>query len=261
MRLIRLAHRSKNWYNTKNRENITMKKLFTVSLISCLGFFAMAGGAHAVSWWLQPTVCRANPTNCYAGMGAGFDSGMWDGVGNCWGLKMICPEALTTFHTSPVPMWKSAIAGYQGIKQDFDTSVLSGDCFGARKTTANGSMASVDGTFVKVWCAGILDNPSETLATGEIKTGTQPNCKDLAANGFVAVLNQTCYGKFYDFSDYYIECAGTAELPTRMIQLNGADKIVGISAGTYNYPTTVDAARALFDTMQSDAATQRSNHF
>jgi len=237
-----------------------MKKIFAL----CALLFALcaAGGARAAtSWWLQPTICKPNPATCYASMGIGFESGMWDATGNCWGLKIVCGEALTPVKTSPVEMGKTTIAAGTGINADFDTSMLNGDCFGARKTQANGSMASVNGTFVKVWCNGILDNPSETLATGEIQFGTQPNCKDLAKNGFIAVLNQKCYGKYFAEGDYYIECAGTNELPTRIVRLNGASQVVGTTAGSYNYPQDLASAKTIFDTMQSVSAAKRAENF
>lgn len=239
-----------------------MKRIFTVSLFSAISALVFGSGAMAaVPWWLQPTICKPNPTGCYASMGAGFDDGMWDATSNCWGLKMVCGEAIKPAASDSVAMGKTAIASGTAINSDFDTDLLNGDCFGARKTTANGSMASVNGTYVNVWCNGVLDNPDETLHTGEITFGTQPKCKDIAPNGFVAVLNQKCYGKFYDPASYYIECQGNNELPTRLIELNGADYITGTSSGSYNYPTDTAAAKALFDKMQSTSATKKAEYF
>jgi hypothetical protein len=215
----------------------------------------------AVPWWQQPTICKSNPANCYAGMGAGFDDGMWDAVSNCWGMKMICPQALTAGGTDPVPKGKSAIAAGTGIKADFDTDILNSDCFGSRRTAANGSMASVNGSYVNVWCGGVLNNADEVLQTGEIMLGAQPTCKELAQNGWVAVLNQRCYGKYYDSSNYYVECAGSNMLPSRLIELNGASAVIGTSAGNYNYPTDVGAAKSLFDEMHATSASQKSKYF
>ena len=78
---------------------------------------------------------------------------------------------------------------------------------------------------------------------------------------FVAVLNQKCYGKFYDPASYYIECQGNNELPTRLIELNGADFVVGTNSGSYNYPTDTAAAKTLFDKMQATSATKKAEYF
>ena len=52
-----------------------MKKILFASILSIIGInFAIA----AAPWLEQPTVCKLNPTDCYSGMGAGFDSEMWD---------------------------------------------------------------------------------------------------------------------------------------------------------------------------------------
>lgn len=235
-----------------------MKKLL-LFLIPCSLFLAPADAA--TPWWQQPTVCRLNPANCYAGMGMGFDDGMWDATANCWGIKMICGEALSPAGNSPIAIGKTTIVAGTGINPDFDTNVLNGDCFGSRKTTANGSMATVGGQSVKVWCNGVLNSADEILATGEITFGAQPTCATLSQNGYVAMLSGRCYGKFYDPNDYYIECTGTSEAPSRIVMLNGANHIVGASGGSYNYPTTESAAKAMFDMMQSVSATKRSEHF
>lgn len=245
-----------------------MKKLFTVFFIFGIFYaefdFAFSAPAvNSVPWWEQPTVCRTNPTNCYTSMGAGFDTGMWDANSNCWGLKMICSEATTANDSEPVAMGKSQIANGTGIKSDFDINILNGDCFGARKTASNGSVASVDGNFVNVWCNGILDNPTETVQTGEIQTGTQPTCKDLARNGWVGVVNQRCYGKYFDPSKYYIECEGDNLLPKRIVVLNGSDKVIGRNGTvpSVDYPTDTAAATTLFDKMQSVSANKKSKYF
>ena len=83
---------------------------------------ALGGSAHAATttpWWQQPTICRMNPTDCYVGMGAGYDNGMWDAGGNCWGMKLICPEATVATNAAPVP---TAVAGnYYVIAGTFST--------------------------------------------------------------------------------------------------------------------------------------------
>ncbi|MDR0726685.1 MAG: hypothetical protein LBF37_01325 [Rickettsiales bacterium] len=239
-----------------------MKRIFTVSLFSTLCAIILGGNAMAaIPWWLQPTICRPNPTGCYASMGSGFDDGMWDATSNCWGLKMICGQAIIPTASDSVAMGKTTITAGTGINNDFDTDLLNGDCFGSRKTTANGSMASVNGTYVNVWCNGILDSADEVLPTGEITFGTQPKCKDIAPNGWVAVLNQKCYGKYYDPSDYYIECEGNNVMPTRLIELNGAAAIIGTGSGSYDYPTDTNAAKSLFDKMQATSTAQKAQYF
>lgn len=215
--------------------------------------------ANALSWWEQPTICRISPTDCYVGMDAGIDRELWDTSGNCWGMKMICPDATVAGGRNPVPMERAAIAGGHGIKPDFDTNVLNGDCYGARKTTANGSMASVGGKFVRVWCPGILGAPDEVLPNGEIIiNGRQPTCAKLAADGYAAVQNDVCWGKHYDVSKYYIDCGNAdADIPARLIVLNGAD----YTTGTTNAPTDRTAADKLFDEMYSVSSTQHGKYF
>jgi hypothetical protein len=240
-----------------------MKKIFAMSFFFGLCAAGLGGDANAaaqVPWWHQPTICRPNPTNCYAAMGAGFDNGMWDAASNCWGMKMVCGDALAATGSDKY-MGKTEIAAGTGINPDFDMDLLNGGCFGIRKTAANGSMASVGGKFVNVWCSGVLDNPSETLPTGEITSGAQPNCKDLAKNGWIGILNQKCYGKYYNPDNYYIECAGNAALPARLIVLNGANAVTGTVPGNYPYPTDVSKANDLFDKMQSVSASQKSQYF
>lgn len=238
-----------------------MKKIFLFSVLSVFGI----GSAFAATtpWWLQPTVCRINPTNCYKNMTAGYfieigNSESWDKTSNCWGLKLICPDALTAGGNDAVPMERATIAKGTGIKPDFDINELgaTGDCFGARKTAEGGAIASVNGKYVNVWCAGILNNPDEILENGEISYGTQPTCSELAASGYAAVENGRCYGKYYDISKYYIEC-GSALLPTRIVVLNGAD----YNAPMGNAPTTMAAAEAIFDSMYSTSQTQKAKYF
>ncbi len=232
-----------------------MKKLFFTSLFC--GITAISTADAAIPWWQQPTICRLNPAHCYTSMGAGFDSGMWDAGANCWGLKLICPEATTASDSEPVPMGRNEIASNDGINRDFDTNILNGDCYGARKTISNGSMASVNGDYVNVWCNGILDNPDETLAHGEITYRSQPTCAGLAENGYVGVLNGRCYGKYYNPNEYFIECAGTSILPKRLIVLNGADYTVPANGA----PKDKNEANRKFDIMESTSRTQREKYF
>lgn len=230
-----------------------MKKILIASFLSVIGINFAFG---ATPWWEQPTVCKLNPSDCYSGMGAGFDSEMWDATAGCWGMKYICSNALTQPGAKAVLMGREEIKRGNGIKVDFDTDLLSSDdeCFGRRKTTNDGTMASVNGQYVNVWCNGILNNPTETLENGEITYGPQPTCSILAQDGYVGVENGRCYGKYFDPGKYIIEC-GSALLPKRLIVLNGAD---------YNAPTNVKTesdAERLFNTMYSNSKTQKSKYF
>ncbi len=232
-----------------------MKKIITTSII-CLSLFPAAFGA-SIPWWEQPTVCKLDPTDCYATMGAGYDSELWDSGTGCWGMKMICPEALLTDEYVPVAMGREEISKGTNINKDFDTNVLNGDCFGVRKTTGNGAMASVNGEYVRVWCNGILDNVDEYLENGEITYGAQPTCDKLSEYGYVATVNGKCYGKYYDPSKYYIECSGSDITPSRIIVLNGAD----YTNSSSNAPADESAASKIFDSMESISEAQRKVYF
>lgn len=190
-------------------------------------------------------------------MGTGYDAQLWDASASCRGMKLICPNALTAGGDEPVPMGKTALAKGTGIKADFDVTALADGCFGARKTAANGTQASVNGKYVNVWCRGILDNPDEIVATGEITLGAQPTCANLAENGYAAVVNGRCYGKYYNPNEYYIEC-GAELLPNRLIVLNGADYMAGTSANT---PVTMDDANNKFKSMYEVSKQQHEKYF
>ncbi len=213
-----------------------MKKLFLLSL-----FFAVSDAISAIPWWEQPTVCRLNPASCYTTMGAGYEREMWDAGSNCWGVKVICGDALTNTNNA-TPVGKTTISRGTNISSDYDLTVLNGDCFGVRKTSTDGTMASVNGTMVRVWCNGILSNVDETIETGEITYGAQPTCSTLAPDGYVAVQNGKCYGKYYDTDRYFIQCDN--ETPT-LIVLNGAN----YETGTTSYPQTQADADAIFNRM------------
>lgn len=232
-----------------------MRKIFTVSFISLL---IASPAVSATPWWQQPTVCRLDPTNCYASMGVGYDRELWDTNSDCWGMKLICPEALiSTSENQPIPMGKADIAKSKNINQDFDTNKLNGDCFGVRKTISDGAMASVNGQYVKVWCNGVLNNPDEFLPNGEITFGEQPSCSELADYGYVAVVDNNCYGKYYDPSEYRIECDSDDVLPSRLVILNGAD----YSTTSGKFPADVSAANKIFDAMENVSENQRSKYY
>lgn len=234
-----------------------MKKLLFASLFGVIGVSTAFGATSSTPWWLQPTVCRINTTNCYVTMGAGYDAELWDASSNCRGMKLICPDALISGGDEPIAIGKTDLSNGAKIKSDYDITALAGDCFGARKTSANGTLASVNGKYVNVWCRGVLDNPDEIVSTGEITNGAQPTCAALAENGYAAVLNGKCYGKYYNPSEYYIEC-GSELMPSRLIILNGADYMATTSANT---PATIDAARNTFDSMYRVSKTQHDRYF
>lgn len=237
-----------------------MKRLFLFSVISCL---LTAHANAATPWWEHDTICRLSPSNCYTNMGIGYfydsidpDPESWDITSNCWGKKYICAEALKNSNaTDPVPLGRAEIADASRINADFDVDVLNGDCFGVRKTSSGGAMASVDGNFVKVWCSGILEHPDdEYVENGEITSGAQPTCEQLANDGYVGIQNGKCYGKYYNPDEYHIQCNnGQATL----IVLNGADP----SNASASSVTTKAEADALFNTMYQNAKAQHSAHF
>jgi hypothetical protein len=237
-----------------------MKKLFLVlfGIMMC-----STVSADVLSWWLQPTICRLNPSRCYVASGGGYDSDRWDAASGCRGMKLICEAALTASFSEPTPVSKTDIASGTGIKSDFDLNTLSaaGDCFGVRRSASGGSEVLVNGVYVKVWCQNVLRNPDEQLANGEITYGAEPTCAELAQDGYAAVLVQTCYGKYFDPNKYYIECKAGQLMPERIVALNGADAYVGVSSSSPSYPTSQSAANLIFGTMQSDAAVQRQSHF
>ena len=216
-----------------------MKKIFLFSLL-----FITTNVVAATPWWEQPTVCRVNPATCYTSMGTGYDAGLWDAWANCWGMKMICGEALK-YSDETMPVGRTELSRGTLTNSDYDLSVLNGDCFGVRKTSTDGSMASVNGQMVRVWCSGILDQVDEVIENGEITYGTQPDCQTLADAGYVAVGNGKCYGKYYDPARYYIQCAG--ETPT-LIVLNGANYEMGYTS----YPATQEDADAIFNSMYAN---------
>lgn len=232
-----------------------MKKIFTISVL-CLSFAPGMAGA-VTNWWEQPTVCKLDPTDCYTSMGIGYEPEEWDSDAECWGMKLICPEALKSGGTYPVAMGRDDIKNGTGINADFDTNILDGDCFGVRKTTENGAMAMINGEYTRVWCNGILDNPDEYMQNGEITYGAQPTCAQLAEYGYVAAINNNCYGKYYDAAQYYIECNGDDVMPSRLILLNGAD----YTMASGNAPVDERAADKLFDEMESKSESQRDIYF
>lgn len=217
--------------------------------------------AVSAPWWEQLTVCRMDTTQCYTGMGAGFDAEMWDASGNnekgCWGMKYICAEALQQESNKPVLVAQKDLTD-KNVNPDFDINKLSdsGDCFGRRRTNKSGNQVMVNGNYVNVYCSGVLNKSDETLANGEIVYGTQPTCDTLKKNGFVAVENGKCFGKYYDESEHYIQC-GKDLKPEQIIVLNGAR----LSTAPSNAPKTSAEAEKIFKEMQSTSKIQKTQYF
>lgn len=234
-----------------------MKKTFAVSLLCTMAAYA----AFGADYWLMmtPTVCKLDTSECYSKMGAGYEREKWDATGQCWGQKLICPEALTSGGSMPVAMTKDAIKKGTGISSDFDTNILNGDCFGKRKTSADGSMASINGTMVPVWCNGIVSSVYDYTTNGEITDQKQPTCRQLADIGYIGLQENGCYGRPYDYTKYYIECDENSDsfTPSRIIILNGAEYITG----TTSAPIDKNAANSIFDNMESVSERQREKYF
>lgn len=235
-----------------------MKKTLASFILS---FLTISVARADLPWWHQPTVCRLDTTKCYTAMGTGFDMELWDSDAKCRGMKIICGNALTTPSDENVTLSKSEVASAKKINSDFDINTLgiNGDCFGRRKTSKNGTMAIVNGKPVKVYCNGILDseNVSDEIEFGEIAT-TTPTCQSMAENGYIAVLADDCYGKYYDMGKYKIDCGDAGEMPNRIIVLNDADYTDRIDN---RIPQTKDAADALFDTMYEASQAQQKQYF
>ena len=223
----------------------------------CLCVISGTAFGSVFDWWTMDTICQIDNTECYAGLSAGLDSSEetgWDEASSCRGKKYICADALTDGNDR-ITKTKSDIERGIGIDPDFDTNVYvaSDDCYGARRTRDGGTSVLVNGRYAKVWCNGVLSNPTEFLPNGEITSGVQPTCSSLAYDGYVAVLNGRCYGKYYNPENYTIECDG--ETPT-LIVLNGANYMPGRQA-----TMTVSAANTLFGKMTTSANLHRTAHF
>ncbi|MDR1071979.1 MAG: hypothetical protein LBL21_05045 [Rickettsiales bacterium] len=230
--------------------------------------FALASAvtpAAAVDWWKMPTICKPNSATCYTSMGSGFDEAEWDDIGNCRGKKLICPSAITGGANAPEALAKHEISDPSKIADYFDVSALdaAGECFGMRRTRSNGTSAQVGSSaWVNVYCAGALGSPDEVLPTGGIMLNPldQPTCETLKADGYIGVLNGSCYGKpQYPPSDFFLECEGGNLLPSRIVILNGATEYRA-EPGTPTpslYPTTEQDAAMMFDQMANDAEERR----
>ena len=231
-----------------------MKVKFAVLLVALFAPWSVFG---ANFWWMHETICQIDNTPCYSGLSAGIDSSLetgWDISGRCRGKKYVCPEAMSPVGDDVVTMERADILRGDGISSDFDMSVYVADqnCYGSRKSKNNGTMVSVKGVYVNVWCSGILSDPTYETPDGEVTTGEQPVCTDLAKFGYVAVLNGRCYGKYYNPSEYAIEC--NDDTPT-LVLLNGAEYVSGDGG------LTASKASSIFNTMASVSAAQRGIYF
>jgi hypothetical protein len=231
-------------------------------------FLALAAAvtpAAAIDWWTMPTICKPNSTTCYstAPGSPGFDDAEWDNIGNCKGKKLICPNAIKGGANAPEALSKHEISDPAKIADYFDVSALdtAGGCFGMRRTRSNGTSAQVGpSAWVNVYCAGALGSPDEVLPTGGIMLNPldQPTCETLKDDGYIGVLNGSCYGKpQYPPSDFFLECDGNNLLPTRIVILNGANFLTDADPTPPYYPKTEQDAASLFDQMASDAEERR----
>ncbi len=232
-----------------------MKKYILTSLCSLICINTVIADAP---WWTQSTICRPSNARCYANMGMGFDTELWDSTSDCRGMKLICSAALNRDDFDPIPMTRDDIQAGKNISADFDITLLNTDegCFGLRKSTSDGAQVLINGKYVNVWCSGILDNVDEQVRNGDITYGAQPTCSELAEYGYVGVINKGCYGKYYDTTQYFIECGGSQITPSRIITLNGADYNSNTTA-----PTTQSAADEIFDAMYETSQTQHQKYF
>ena len=84
----------------------------------------------------------------------GFEPEYWDKSSECWGQKIICAAAQDPASSENKAMTKKEITARKNINNDYDINALNGDCFGVRKTSSNGSMATYNGKSVKVKALG-----------------------------------------------------------------------------------------------------------
>lgn len=205
-------------------------------------------------WWIPPTVCKMDTTKCYTVMGNGYDEEMWDATSKCRGMKYICPSALVSGAKEPVLLGKRDITNKNLVKSDYDTSLYSiqDNCFGMRRLSSDGTQVYYNGKYLNIWCNGILSKVDEVMDNGEVTYTEQPTCASLAKDNYAAILNGTCFGKYYDTIKYALEC-GSGLIPTRIISINNADW------GAYpDYiPTTQNEADKVFEIMYENSLVQR----
>jgi hypothetical protein len=112
------------------------------------------------------------------------------------------------------------------------------------------------GSGAKTTVRTLYSATAKELENGEIVYKNQPTCSTLARDGYAAINNGRCIGKYYNSSEYFIDC-GTGIKPTRLIVLNGAD----YTATSTNAPETKNDADKLFDTMYSTSQSQKEKYF
>ncbi len=244
-----------------------MKHTFILSLAVAMLTYGAHGATSAIDWWMRPTICQVNKTNCYKTMGTGYNADAWDYSASCRGQKIICADALLDDSNGDTPMERADIARGDKIRSEFDINKLNGKCFGARKLTADGTMAAITGgKYTFMWCPGAVEN----IATTQIIDGKhiivderdQPTCSDLAYNGWVAQLNKKgkCYGVQYNPDDYHIDCGKTGLLPRRIVKLNGAYFMDKIDGGNFADKDKSDIEKT-FDKMQAAAQERHAKYF
>ncbi len=239
-----------------------MNKKYIFFITAILGIYNSANAF--TPWWEQDTICRINSNNCYSSATKGINMESWDDTSKCWGKKIICAKALALKNSSDnTEVAKKDISNTSYVNADFDTNKLSKSgeeyCYGQRKTKSNNTQAMVNGTYVKVWCPGILDNADDSTQNGEITFGTQPTCNMLAEKNYIAVIDDKnkCYGKKLSTS-YYIDCSdSTNDKPSQLIVLNDAD----INAPQGNTPQTMADAKAKFQDMHKTSTDRKSVAF
>ncbi|MFQ6729807.1 MAG: hypothetical protein ACLRFK_02005 [Alphaproteobacteria bacterium] len=227
-----------------------------INLFTLLSIMCLTESANAANWWDRETVCKINTTKCYSTqpVGAGFDADIWDAAMGCRGMKYICPEAFKQKTDKPELVSIKDIESKTNTDYNLDILGESGDCFGKRKT--DGTQIMVNGKYINLYCHGVLANADETLADGELTYGKQPTCETLKSDGFIAVANGNCIGKYIDESKYYIDC-GKNLLPERLVLLNGAE----ITTANSNTVTNKNDANELFDKMYKASKKQKNKYF
>ncbi len=244
---------------------VHMKLRYLSSLAIIMATMSSTSMAATTPWWMRPTICKLNPSQCYKTTGDGFDD-EFDENSQCWGRKLICPDALKNSTGDVTPMGRAEIARGDAFNPGYDINKLNRDenCFGVRRTIAAGSMvAAPNGQYVNVWChdiSGLLSGDYETVENGVVTFDTQPTCTELAENGIIGIKKGKCYGVKYDLNKYSIECGKTGLLPRRLIVLNGAD----FFAQPGDTETLTDESaqiNTLFDKMESAARERQSKYF
>ena len=242
---------------------ITMKRLLALSLV--FGMFAFS--AHAINWWNRPTICQPVYDTC-APMGTpGWEMQFWDVAASCWGVKMVCGDALVGQIAHEVPFPSNS---QMQVQIGFDITEFDAErgCFGVRAGGTEPDTVNCPGGDVRIWCPGILGDLgffSASRGAGEYSCLARPTCADLASVGVVAIRNNNCWGVRYVYPEFFIECVGDSELPRRIIRLNGADwRPAPAGGGPIQAPPmggTRPTASDIFQRMREIATDNRNRYF